>query len=103
MSAAVNAVVGMQGGFAAANSGKVIDSLPLPICGLMSAEPVETVIAAADRINDAARSLGTEMASPFMSLSFISLPTVPDLGLTDMGLVDVLAHKLIALEIIREN
>ncbi len=103
MSTAVNAVVGMQGGFAAANCGKLIDSLPLPICGLMSAEPVENVITAADRINDTARSLGTDMAAPFMSLSFISLPTVPDLGLTDMGLVDVLEHKLIALEIIREN
>lgn len=39
------------------------------------------------------------MDAPFMSLSFISLPTVPELGLTDKGLVDVLAHQLIELEV----
>ena len=99
MSIAVNAVADMQGGFAAAENGKVIGSLPLPICGLMSPDPVDKVITAADSINETARSLGTDMAAPFMSLSFISLPTVPDLGLTDMGLVDVMEHRIIELEI----
>ena len=99
MSIAVNAVADMQGGFAAAENGKVIGRLPLPVCGLMSPDPVDKVIAAADRINEIARSLGSDMAAPFMSLSFISLPTVPDLGLTDMGLVDVLEHRIIELEV----
>ena len=99
MSVAVNAVADMQGGFVAADRGKVIGSLPLPICGLMSPEPVGKVIAEADRINEVARSLGCKMDAPFMSLSFISLPTVPDLGITDMGLVDVLEHRVIELEV----
>lgn len=99
MSVAVNAVADMQGGFVAADRGKVIGSLPLPICGLMSPESVGKVIAEADRINEVARSLGCKMDAPFMSLSFISLPTVPDLGITDMGLVDVLEHRVIELEV----
>ncbi len=99
MSLAVNAVADMQGGFAAAENGKIVGKLALPVCGLMSTEPVDRVIAAADEINAAARSMGCEMDAPFMSLSFISLPTVPDLGLTDMGLVDVMEHRIIELEI----
>ena len=51
-----------------------------------------------NRMNEAARKLGCVGSAPFMTLSFISLPTVPELGLTDMGLIDVLAHKLIPLE-----
>lgn len=52
-----------------------------------------------DILNADAKKMGCEMEAPFMSLSFISLPTVPDLGLTDKGLVDVLEHKLIELEL----
>ena len=47
--------------------------------------------------NRAVAELGCEMAAPFMTLSFISLPTVPDLGLTDVGLIDVLKHTTCAL------
>ena len=45
-------------------------------------------------LNAAVAKFGCPMASPFMSLSFISLPTVPQLGLTDCGLIDVLGHKI---------
>ena len=48
-----------------------------------------------DVLNKAAESLGCTVAAPFMALSFISLPTVPELGLTDKGLVDVIHHCLI--------
>jgi adenine deaminase len=50
-----------------------------------------------DVLNEAVKKLGCQMASPFMSLSFISLPTVPQLGLTDYGLIDVLGHKITKL------
>lgn len=46
-----------------------------------------------EELNAAARALGCEMAAPFMTLSFISLPTVPGLGLTDVGLIDVMHHE----------
>ena len=49
-------------------------------------------------MNEAALALGCDVAAPFMALSFISLPTVPELGLTDMGLIDVLGHTLIDVE-----
>ena len=52
-----------------------------------------------DEMNEATRALGCDMPAPFMTLSFISLPTVPELGLTDMGLVDVLEHRLIDIEL----
>ena len=70
----------------------------LPIGGLMSTKPAEEVMAEQDAMNEAARQLGCVGSAPFMTLSFISLPTVPELGLTDLGLIDVLEHKLIPLE-----
>ncbi len=48
-----------------------------------------------EAINALARSLGCTLPAPFMTLSFISLPTVPEFGLTDKGLVDVLNHNII--------
>ena len=99
MAAAVNAVADMQGGCAVALNGEILAKMALPLGGLMSEEPADTVMAEQDRMNEAARKLGCTGSAPFMTLSFISLPTVPELGLTDMGLVDVLAHKLIPLEI----
>lgn len=97
MAAAVNEVARLNGGLCAVRSGAVLSSMELPIGGLMSEKSADEVMEQLDRLNGDARSLGCEMDAPFMSLSFVSLPTVPDLGLTDMGLVDVLSHKLIPL------
>ncbi|MPM64713.1 Adenine deaminase [bioreactor metagenome] len=97
MAAAVNEVARLHGGLAATKDGNVIDSMSLPIGGLMSDRCAEDVMCELDRINRAVAGLGCTLPAPFMALSFISLPTVPELGLTDMGLVDVLQHKLISL------
>jgi len=86
----------MQGGLAIAADGIVLGKLALPIGGLMSEEPVDDVIENLEEINQIYRSLGGTLPAPFMTISFIGLPTVPKLGLTDMGLVDVLEHKLIS-------
>ena len=99
MAAAVNAVAEMQGGLAVAQNGEILARMALPIGGLMSEEPADVVMAEQNRMNEAAKKLGCVGSAPFMTLSFISLPTVPELGLTDMGLIDVLAHKLIPLEV----
>lgn len=85
----------MQGGFALVSGGKVLGRLPLPIGGLLSEEPVQDIIANLEEINQAYHDLGGTLPAPFMTISFIGLPTVPDLGLTDQGLVDVFRHKLI--------
>lgn len=98
MAVAVNEVARLHGGLAVACDGKVTASMCLPIGGLMSECPANEVMALLDGMNAAAKALGCEMPAPFMTLSFISLPTVPELGLTDMGLVDVLAHKIIDVE-----
>jgi adenine deaminase len=93
MEIAVKELNRIHGGFCLAADGKVIDSLPLPFGGLMSLEDSGTVMKRMNEMNAAVRKLGCGMAAPFMSLSFISLPTVPELGLTDQGLIDVLGHK----------
>ncbi|MGL6216989.1 MAG: adenine deaminase [Lacrimispora sphenoides] len=99
MAVAVNEVARLNGGLAVACDGGILNSMELPIGGLMSEKTAEEVMAQLDILNADAKKIGCEMEAPFMSLSFISLPTVPDLGLTDKGLVDVLEHKLIELEL----
>ena len=99
MAAAVNAVHKMQGGLAAVENGEVLAEMCLPVGGLMSEKNAEDVMEELEVMNSAARRLGCELPAPFMTLSFISLPTVPELGLTDMGLIDVLQHKLIDVEL----
>lgn len=99
MAAAVNEVARLNGGLAVAKDGNILNSMELPIGGLMSELPAEDVMARLDVLNADARALGCDMDAPFMSLSFVSLPTVPELGLTDKGLVDVLGHRLLELEI----
>jgi len=86
-----------KGGFCAVRKGKVEGILPLPLGGLMSLEDSEKVMAHMIEINRKAQSMGCGLPSPFMTLSFVSLPTVPELGLTDMGLIDVKNHRIIDL------
>jgi adenine deaminase len=89
MAAAVRQVVAMQGGLAVAADQKPLAHLALPIAGLMSPEPVETIQNRLDDVLAAARSLGTSLEDPFMTLSFLALPVIPALKITDRGLVDV--------------
>jgi adenine deaminase len=86
----------MQGGFVLVSEGKVLGKLALPIAGLLTEEPVEDVIAGLEEINQAYHDLGGSLPAPFMTISFIGLPTVPDLGLSDLGLIDVFSHRLIS-------
>lgn len=86
---AARAIAAMQGGMVAVADGQVLARVPLPIAGLMSDQPIERVREELDHLNAAARSLGTNLHAPFMALSFLALPVIPDLKLTDKGLVDV--------------
>ena len=97
MAAAVREVVAMGGGIAAAAGGRVAARLPLPVAGLMSLEPVQAVSAAMDRLVDAAHELGSALKDPFMTLSFLALPVIPELKITDRGLVDVLQFRHVDL------
>ncbi len=97
MYAAVKAVESMKGGLAAAKDGKVLATLPLPIAGLMSERPLAEVAAGWQEMRQAAGKLGCRLQEPFMALSFLALPVIPDLKITDRGLVDVGRFELVPL------
>jgi len=87
---AVRALAECGGGFVCVRDGWVLDLVALPLAGLMSDQEPETVANSLDQLNASARSLGCpENINPFMQLSFLSLPVIPCLRLTDKGLVDV--------------
>ena len=92
---AIEEITRLQGGLVACANHKVLASLPLPIAGLLSPEPLEVVVAQFEKLEKAAASLGNLPPAPFSILSFLALPVIPELRLTDLGLVDVVAFKLI--------
>jgi adenine deaminase len=97
MALAANEIGRIQGGLVAVRDGKILAELALPFAGLMSTRPIEEVNEAEKRLSDAARSLGCTFSSPFMVMSFLSLAVIPEIRLTDKGIVDVGAAKLIPM------
>ena len=95
---AAEEVVKMQGGFTAVQGGNVKASLPLPVAGLMSLDSAEAVASQMEKGKEAARDLGCPLTNPFLTLSFLALPVIPELKLTDRGLVDVSQFRMIPLE-----
>jgi adenine deaminase len=93
----VSSVVEMQGGLCVASGGEVVDSLPLPIAGLMSDEPMEFVRDKLEALHGTLRQLGVAVNDPFMAASFLALPVIPHLKLSDKGLVDAERLRLINL------
>ncbi len=92
---AIREIERQQGGLVATAGGKVLATLALPIAGLLSDEPLEAVVAKLNRLEQVATELGGKLSSPFSTLSFVALPVIPELRLTDLGLVDVLQFRLI--------
>lgn len=90
-------LIHLQGGLAVAAGGRVLADLPLPIAGLLSPAPLEEVAGAYRRLKEAYQNLGGTLADPFMALSFLALPVIPELKLTDLGLVDVGQFRLVPL------
>lgn len=97
MAAACNALADVGGGMIVVKGGKVLAVLPLPIAGLMSGEPVEKVRAGVDDLARAWRALGCTMASPFMTMALIALPVIPELRITNRGIVDTLRFRFVDL------
>ncbi|OYD14941.1 adenine deaminase [candidate division WOR-3 bacterium JGI_Cruoil_03_51_56] len=83
------------GGYVAVARGRVAARLRLPIAGLMSNRKAETVVSDLNRLLAKARIWGSRLANPFIALSFLALPVIPELKLTDRGLVDVGKFKLV--------
>lgn len=90
---AVNAVIASRGGIAVAQNGRM-ESLPLPIAGLMSNKPAEEVASQLKHLEQLLRDSGCKMRSPFMTLSFMALLVIPHLKLSDLGLFDQEGFKL---------
>lgn len=96
MTAAIE-VVRMRGGQVVVKDDEVIASLALPIAGLMNERALEKVSDKTKKLNQAATALGCRLKEPFMSLSFTALPPVPELKLTDKGVVDVEKFQIVSL------
>jgi adenine deaminase len=97
MQAALKAVVDMGGGLAAVSNKKVLARLALPLAGLMSYEPVTAVRDQLDGLIKITHEMGCSLPGPFMTLSFLALPVIPELKLTDKGLIDVNKFEVVPL------
>lgn len=95
MAAAANRVVAMGGGTCLVGIEGALAEIPLPIAGLMSEDPIELVAAQADRMHEKLKDLGCSVGDALMSFHFLALPVIPCLRLTDLGLVDVNAFKIV--------
>jgi adenine deaminase len=97
MLSAVLAVKEMNGGLVVVKEGRAKASLALPVAGLLSERYMRDVADGIDDCIDAARELGCKLKDPFMTLSFLCLPVIPELKLTDKGLVDVNKFSFVPL------
>lgn len=91
----VKALTESGGGFAVASGGELRARLPLPFAGLLSLERGDTVCRQLEEVESAARTLGCEVPCPFGILSFLALPVIPELRITDQGLWDVLQQRFV--------
>jgi adenine deaminase len=87
--AAIKEVERLQGGLVAAAGGQVLASLALPVAGLLSEEPLEAVVLRMGVLERTAREMGSALAAPFAALSFLALPVIPEIRLTDRGVVEL--------------
>jgi adenine deaminase len=97
MARAVQGIVEMHGGLIAVKEEKTLASLPLPIAGLMSDQSIEEVRDGLNRLMQAVKAMGCKLEEPFMALSFLALPVIPELKITDKGLVDVTRFQIVPL------
>ncbi len=94
---AIDELESLRGGLVAVADGKVRASLGLPIAGLVSDQSLDDVIKGMADLNAAAAALGSDLDAPFMTLSFLSLSPIPELKLTDQGLIDAVHLRTITL------
>jgi len=92
---AIEEINRLQGGLVVCANLEILASLPLPIAGLLSPEPLDVVTSQHEIIEKTAADLGSLPPAPFALLSFLALPVIPELRLTDLGLVDVNKFTLI--------
>lgn len=97
MCAAQNRVLELQGGYVAAEGGRVTAEAGLPVGGIINDGPVEALAKQLGRVREAMRRLGYENNNEIMSMSTLCLPVSPSLKLTDFGLLEVKTQRRVAL------
>ena len=96
MRIAAESLVSCGGGYCVVSGGVVLARLPLPIAGIMTDAPVEQVLEVQRVLLDAAASIGASGESdPLITLSFLALPVIPAVRLTDMGMFDAVNFKFL--------
>lgn len=95
MALAANRLSEIKGGFVVVEDGKVSGEIALPVAGLMSLEPYESVRDTLHALRHAAYALGTTLQEPFLQVAFLPLPVIPHLKISDKGMVDVDKFALI--------
>ncbi|MDP9812130.1 adenine deaminase [Rhizobium tibeticum] len=95
MALAANRLSEIKGGFVVVEDGKITGEIALPVAGLMSLEPYETVRDTLRHLRQAAYALGTTLEEPFLQVAFLPLPVIPHLKISDRGMVDVDRFALI--------
>ncbi len=86
---AANVLIEKGGGIVVVKAGAVLAHLSLPLCGLMSLDPFEKVVENLEEIFEKVKLTSCKIDEPFMALAFLPLPVIPEIKLTDKGLVDV--------------
>ena len=94
---AVNRIRALQGGYLTAKNGRILEELPLPICGILSDRTVAEIGSSLCKIRNSLKELGYRNPNPIMSFGTLGLPVSPALKLTDRGLVDVKESALVPL------
>jgi adenine deaminase len=94
---AVKEIERLQGGITVVENGKLIDCLPLEIAGLMSKDSIPAVAKRLKKMKEKVYSMGVTRQSPFMTLSFMALPVIPSLKITDQGLFDIDENRFVSL------
>ncbi len=99
MAACAMRLAAIGGGIVIADGGRVVEELPLPVAGLMSDRPLAEVHERLRSMENRLTAMGVTVSSPFMTLSFLALSVIPELKITDRGLVDVGRFELVPLGI----
>lgn len=99
MAFAANELAKIGGGMIVVENGQILAKVRMPIAGLMSDQPLETVVKEVKQLEMAWEAIGCPIHAPFMTFSLIALPVIPDVRISNRGLVDVGEFKMIDVEI----
>lgn len=98
MCTAANKLIEMGGGLAVVENNALLESMALPIAGLLSLEPAHKIEESIVSLRKATQKVGIAIAEPFIQMAFLALPVIPSLKITDKGLVDVTKFQFVELE-----